>query len=291
MSGLPDNAVEFLGSPWSTTFYRLVESCSEDLFMMSPFIGKEPLERISQIINKGSRSKMRVSIVTNLAIDSLVSGSLDIAALLHLAKSVPGLAITYLPGLHAKVYVFDKDLAIVTSANLTRGGLTRNHEYGVLLRDPFHVSKVQTDMNKYALLGARMDLESLDSLREITRDVVGVRQEVDQSVRSRLRVVLDRKIDEANTQLLVSRAKGNTTQSIFCDTITYILEKHGPMETTKLHPLVQQIHPDLCDDTIDRIIDGVHFGKRWKHHVRNAQQALKRQGAIGFDGRRWFRRV
>ncbi len=115
------------------------------LTMMSPFIGKEPLERIGKIISsKRNRGDMHVSIVTNLAIDSLVSGSLDIAALLHLAKSLPGLAITYLPGLHAKVYVFDKGLAIVTSANLTRGGLTSNHEYGVLLRDPFYVSKIQT---------------------------------------------------------------------------------------------------------------------------------------------------
>ena len=55
--------------------------------MMSPFIGKDPLERIGQIVsNKGN---MHISIVTNLAIDSLVSGSLDIAALLHLAQSIP----------------------------------------------------------------------------------------------------------------------------------------------------------------------------------------------------------
>lgn len=242
---------------------------------------------ISQIVS--NKRNIHISIVTNLAIDSLVSGSLDLAALLHLAKSIPELAITYLPGLHAKVYVFDKRSAIVTSANLTRGGLKRNHEYGALLRDPFHVSKIRMDMNKYALLGARMDLDSLDSLSEVTQDVMGVRREVDRSTRSRLRAILDRKIAEANTQLLVSRAKGKTTQSIFRDTIVYLLEKHGPMRTAELHPLVQQIHPDLCDDTIDRIIDGVHFGKRWKHHVRNAQQAIKRRGAIGFDGQRWFR--
>jgi len=54
---------------------------------------------------------------------------------------------------------------------------------------------------------------------------------------------------------------------------------------------VQQIHPDLCDDTIDRVIDAVHFGKKWKHYVRNAQQALKRKGLIDFDGQRWFRIV
>ena len=287
MSDLPHDAVEFLSSPWSKTFYELVESSSEDLFMVSPFIGKGPLERIGQIAS--SKRNIHISVVTNLAIDSLVSGSLDIAALLQLAKSIPDLAITYLPGLHAKVYVFDNSLAVITSANLTRGGLKNNHEYGVLLRGSSHVSKIRMDMNKYALLGARMDLDSLESLSEITQDVVDVGREVDRSTRSRLRAILDQKIAEANTHLLVSRAKGRTTQSIFCDTVIYLLERHGPMQTAELHPLVQQIHPDLCDDTIDRIIDGVHFGKRWKHHVRNAQQVLKRRGAIDFDGRRWFR--
>jgi hypothetical protein len=35
------------------------------------------------------------------------------------------------------------------------------------------------------------------------------------------------------------------------------------------------------------MIDGVNFGKKWKHQVRTAQQHLKRQGEISFDGERW----
>jgi hypothetical protein len=50
---------------------------------------------------------------------------------------------------------------------------------------------------------------------------------------------------------------------------------------------VQQIHPDLCDDSIDRVIDGMNFGKKWKHHVRSAQQALKREGVVLFDNGTW----
>jgi hypothetical protein len=54
-----------------------------------------------------------------------------------------------------------------------------------------------------------------------------------------------------------------------------------------MHPLVQRMHPDICDDEIDRVIDGVNFGKKWKHHVRTAQQALKRARKIDFDGQKW----
>jgi hypothetical protein len=31
----------------------------------------------------------------------------------------------------------------------------------------------------------------------------------------------------------------------------------------------------------------VHFGKKWKHYVRNAQQYLKTHGEIRFDGSCW----
>ena len=36
-----------------------------------------------------------------------------------------------------------------------------------------------------------------------------------------------------------------------------------------------------------RPVGDVHFGKRWKHYVRNAQQGLKRRGQIELlaDGR------
>jgi hypothetical protein len=36
----------------------------------------------------------------------------------------------------------------------------------------------------------------------------------------------------------------------------------------------------MCDDSIDRVIDGVHFGKKWKHMVRNTQQFLKSRREI-----------
>ena len=70
------------------------------------------------------------------------------------------------------------------------------------------------------------------------------------------------------------------------DRSLFILAK-GPLRTTELHPMIQQLQPDICDDSIDRVIDGVHFGKRWKHYVRTAQQFLKRTGRVYFDGDRW----
>lgn len=59
------------------------------------------------------------------------------------------------------------------------------------------------------------------------------------------------------------------------------------MATIELEQQIKAILPDMCDDKVDRVIDGVHFGKLWKHDVRNAQQYLKRNGQIKSDGIKW----
>jgi len=286
----PGIEVELVTSPWAATFYGLLDTVEQELFVASPFISDKPLKRVVEIIgSKPSLDSMKVNIVTNLAIDSLLSGSLDVAALLHLVQSIPNSTVTYLPSLHAKIYIVDNKVAIVTSANLTDKGLIGNHEYGTLLRGFAVVSKVRDDLTRYASLGNRVSTDTLAALAQAAQELKAMRQQADRSVKARLRAAFERRTEAAQLELLKARAKGKTTHGIFCDTVLYLLEQKGPLNTTDLHPLVQQIHPDLCDDTVDRVIDGVHFGKKWKHYVRNAQQALKRKGFIDFDGQRWFR--
>ena len=95
-------------------------------------------------------------------------------------------------------------------------------------------------------------------------------------------------MDKMNRQVLSIQARGESTNSLFEKHILYILEQLGPLTTQELHPFVQMEAPSLCNDDEDRIIDGVHFGKKWKHYVRNAQQSLKKKGRITLDAdRRW----
>jgi hypothetical protein len=75
--------------------------------------------------------------------------------------------------------------------------------------------------------------------------------------------------------------------TVFARTIAFLLRRQGPLTTQQLHPLVQQLHPDLCDDRVDRVIDGKRFGKKWKHAVRTAQQQLKKAGAVALVDGYW----
>ena len=255
---MPD--IELLSGPWVGHLVDLVRSARRDLYLVSPFLRREPLELIARTVEEfPSDAHPVVQVITNLHESSLLNKSLDVAALSRFA---------------------DSRAAIITSANLTNGGLWRNREYGVLLRDEETVRELRRDMRDFARLGNVVERPMLAELvRETERLLVAqveTERTVDREAQTRLRKLL------AGTRDLVlqARARGKTTNGILADTVLYLLKRHGPLSTRSLHPHIQALHPDLCDDAIDRVIDGVHFGKKWKHHVRNAQQQLRRQGRI-----------
>jgi hypothetical protein len=282
--------VQLLTSPWASRFYDLVHEATSELMIVSPFIGDQPLRKVVEILEERALlNSMRVRILTNLAVNSLLSGSLDAGSLLHVLQSVSDSEVTYLPSLHAKVYIADARLAIITSGNLTNSGLCNNREYGVWLQDTGLVQQIHVDLTKYAVLGNKVSADTLAALSKAAEQLKDTRKRAESTMHRKFQAILREHTEAATFELLKARAKSKTTHGIFCDTILYLLEQKGPMKTVDLHPLVQQIHPDLCDDSIDRVIDGVHFGKKWKHYVRNAQQALKRKGLIKYDGEHWLR--
>ena len=84
----------------------------------------------------------------------------------------------------------------------------------------------------------------------------------------------------------ISLEGANVGEEAVSGSVLNILKK-GPMPTRDIHPIIRSIHPDLCNDHIDRIINGVHFGREWKHRVRGAQVDLRRKGLIDLDDGRW----
>jgi hypothetical protein len=230
---------------------------------------------------------VKIQILTSLNVDNLVQGTTDVGAIASFCRMIPSTTVRHLPRLHAKVYVADDRVAILTSANLTGAGLNHNYEYGIEITDPIIVSKISEDLKAYQDLGAEVSLLDLDQFAEISHELQERQAQILKSARQTLRREFKRKVEVASEALMYLRAKpGETTNNIFSRTIIYLL-RNGPLSTQQMHPLIQRIHPDLCDDSIDRVIRGVHFGKRWKHMVRNAQQSLKNAQVIRFDGSKW----
>jgi hypothetical protein len=280
-------ATKLIRSPWEKTFLDLVSRVQNNLLLVSPFVKSQCAQRIvSELTRRGIREQVRVVALTNLRPESALSGAMDLEAIVELGNTLPRFELTHLPGLHAKVYAADDRLAVVTSANLTEPGINGNLEYGVALTDLDVVRQVRKDFESYALLGARVLHTDVKDLLDEIRQLKALFRAAERSIRSRARRAFEEKLKSTRNQLLRHRARGKTTQGMLCDAILFSLAK-GPLGTDELHPLIQQLQPDLCDDSIDRVIDGVHFGKRWKHHVRSAQQYLKRTGRISYDGELW----
>lgn len=194
--------------------------------------------------------------------------------------------IRFLPSIHAKVYVADDRVAIVTSGNMTNNGLWQNFEYGVRVTDRNSVRRISLDITQYAALGTQVDQGKLRFLSQISSDLKLIGIQAEKSIKRRLRVEFEDRLRGFDDELIRTRAAGRAPHAIFADAILYLLRQR-PMTTHELHPLIQRIHPDLCDDSVDRVIDGRHFGKKWKHAVRTAQQHLKRVGQIQFRNDLW----
>lgn len=277
--------VQLLVSPWRADFEAFSRLINQHALLVSPFITKGPLQHLAGRLVMTRHP--RVEILTNLAVDNLIQGTTDPKCIAEFCRAIPDTVVTHLPSLHAKVYVADDRVAIVTSANLTGGGVSSNYEYGVWIDNPSIVERISHDLKSYAALGAIVSLLELDQLAAVSEELQHYQGRILTSARRTLRSEFNKRISAAHETLREIRAKpGESTNAIFSRTILFLL-KGGPLTTQQLHPLIQQIHPDLCDNTIDRVIRGVHFGKRWKHMVRNAQQTLKDLGLTSLLDGKW----
>ena len=272
-------------SPWFETFERFAHSIHSRAIVVVPFVTAGPLQQLYTALDADRPPK--VSILTNFAVDSLLQGSVDAAAIREFCKAVPTTDVRHLPGLHAKVYVADSHTAIVTSGNLTSGSLYRNYEYGVHISDPDMVNSIAADLQEYGSLGATVTLDEISNLARVAATLRDQRVRTLESARAKLRRQFDSQLENARESLMRLRGKpGETANSIFARTIMYLL-KSGPLTTREMHPLMQNIHPDMCDDGSERVINGVRFGKEWKHRVRGAQVVLRRRGLIELTGGYW----
>ena len=137
----------------------------EDLLIACPFLKRSAAERIiSGLDQRGLLDSVRVRIITDLRPESALAGSMDLSALTEFGRRVPAFELTHLPSVHAKVYVADSKMAIVTSGNLTESGLYGNVEYGIALAETGIVKEVRSDFEGYASLGAKVSIEDVGEL-------------------------------------------------------------------------------------------------------------------------------
>ena len=272
---------------WFHDLSSLAASVEQRMVIAAPFISEKGAEIIIEALTPAFRESGQIDLLTDLSPSHVSDGSLELGAIIDLCQSANSATLWHIPRLHAKVYIADDARAIVTSGNLTASALYRNMEYGVLVEDRTAVESIHSHFDDFRAAGAVI---AFDSLREYARLAAEVREAAQRAFAAtdkRLSQALEHMLAEAEDQLIRLRLAGGKVSTVFAATIQYLLMKYGPMKTTRIHELIQSLHPDLCDDSVDRIIDGQSYGKKWKHTVRNAQQKLKDEGVIELDDSIW----
>ena len=103
-------------------------ACNSRLLVGSPYVNNGIIGLTALVPKEASRT-----LVTRTDLRDFAVGSSSLDTLYALEKD--GVSIRSLSNLHAKLYIFDDTVALVTSANATHSGLRRNHECGLTTTD------------------------------------------------------------------------------------------------------------------------------------------------------------
>jgi HKD family nuclease len=278
---------ETLQRGWIKNLNDIFQSVQTELTISSPYISDVGAEFLLKNVPKQFKENGVLKFVTDLSPRNIYQGSTEPKSFKLLSNSIKSIQIFHLPRLHAKVYISDGSKAIITSGNLTAGGIYNNFEYGVFINQNEKVAIIKNDLLNYANLGAIINSNEIDNYCEVSEEIKKLYRQREKSTNSDLENKFRKALAKANDELIRATLSGGALHSVFEKTIIYLLQKNGPLSTTVLHNLIEEIHPDLCDNSIDRVINGVRFGKKWKHAVRTAQQQLKRKRLVVLENGLW----
>jgi phosphatidylserine/phosphatidylglycerophosphate/cardiolipin synthase-like enzyme len=275
-----------LGKNWNASLRSIFQAATRELIIASPYVSTAGVKFVLDSVSAQFKQQGKLTFLTNLSAQNIVQSSTDPSAFKLLCASLHNTHIIHLPRLHAKVYIGDSAHAIITSGNLTQGGIHHNFEYGAMTDDISIISTMRGDILDYGKLGATLGTAMIDTYCDLA-DTIRALYKESRTSNTRLARRLDDAMKKADDTLITATVKSTRTHPIFEQTILYILRTHGTLHTASINDWIAHIHPDLCDDSIERVINGVSFGKKWKHAVRTAQQHLKKKGLIALLNGKW----
>jgi len=127
---------------------------TKKLRIISPFIGEQVIRNIH-----GRFDFKSFELITRFKLQDFAFGLSSLPALKFGIEM--GAKIFGVKALHSKVYIFDNRVAIISSSNLTRGGLITNYECGLYTTD----NKIISELHLY-----------FDQLRSLSEQPLNVRQ-------------------------------------------------------------------------------------------------------------------
>lgn len=150
-------------TPWEDKFYRMVSECDSHLRITSPYIKSNVVTRLYDHI----KDNVQFDVVTSCKLMNFYRRASDIEALSYIMNK--GGSLLNFQNLHSKIYIFDDKKAIITSSNLTKGGLSTNYEYGIEISEPDLINSITKDFDslKNDERTGTVELTELNKIKEI----------------------------------------------------------------------------------------------------------------------------
>ena len=133
--------MEILKTPWKDNLMKLVSQSKKSIKITSPFVKENVCNELLSFKNRHTS----LELITSFKLMNIYSGSLDLSGLENVIKNKG--VVKNFPKLHSKIFLFDDKKVIITSGNLTNGGLLNNYEYGIYTENVEIVSKVVEDFS------------------------------------------------------------------------------------------------------------------------------------------------
>lgn len=117
----------------------MLEGAEYEVVIVSPWIKRQTWDRVKGPLRRFARKGGKLRVFIRGCESDYTLGLSD-----KLQKEVEELGgeVVHVRQLHAKIYMVDRKEAIVTSANLTKGGLEGNYEAGIWLKDPAALKEI-----------------------------------------------------------------------------------------------------------------------------------------------------
>lgn len=212
-----------LSRRWSNIFKEILKRTNYELVISSPYLSNTGIKFIIDNLNPAFREIGHVSLITDLSPMNIYHGATDPKSIKLLMQSIEKVHLWHLPSLHAKVYISDDTDAIVTSGNLTSGGLFRNFEYGVTLTEERTVRLIKNDIRLFSELGAKISYEDIIEYCYVSDEIKKTYTQKEETTEKTISAKFKKIIEQANDKLIKLRLAEGAPHTVFEKTIDLIL--------------------------------------------------------------------
>jgi cardiolipin synthase A/B len=157
------------GDPLYESLLALIFSADKRIWVVTPYF--VPDEMLARALNLAARRGVDVRLIVP-ARSNHITADLARAGYLRDLHNAGGKVLLHAPGmLHAKVVIFDDDLAIIGSANMDMRSLFLNYELALFIRSESQVREI-ADWARGLMADSHRELPAPDWPRELAENVV-----------------------------------------------------------------------------------------------------------------------